>query len=69
MVKHCGIVRNGESMQKGLNKLEAIMEKINDAAYTSPAMIELYNMALVSKSILVSAIARKDSVGAHYRED
>ncbi len=69
MVKHCGIVRNGKSMADGLEKLIEIIEKIEPAAYTSIPMMELYNMALVSKSIMTAAIARKESVGAHYRED
>ncbi len=69
MVKHCGIVRSGKSMEKGLEKLDALIERIENASFDTISMMELYNMALVSKSILTAALARKESVGAHYRED
>ncbi|MEX1307121.1 MAG: L-aspartate oxidase [Eubacteriales bacterium] len=69
MVKHGGIVRNGISIEKGLAKLDALIERIESADFDSVSMMELYNMALVSKSILSAALARKESVGAHYRED
>ena len=69
MVKHCGIVRNGESMEKGLEKINDLVERIESADFSTVPMMELYNMALVSQSMLTAALARKESVGAHYRED
>ena len=56
-------------MEKGLKKLDALIERIENASFDAISMMELYNMALVSKSILTAALARKESVGAHYRED
>ena len=69
MVKHCGIVRNKKSLERGLEKMDALIEKYQETRFDTVAKMELYNMALVSQSILSGALARKESVGAHYRED
>ena len=69
MVKYCGIIRNRKGLKTGIKKITALLSKIKKLDYTNPQMMELYNMAIVAKSILTAAQARKKSVGAHYRED
>jgi L-aspartate oxidase len=69
MIKYCGIVRSKVFLKQGLSKVMIIFKKLENVKFNSIKMMELYNMAIVSKNILESAIARTDSVGAHYRED
>lgn len=69
MVKFCGIIRNQKGLSTGLERISEVLSRIKSVNLSSPQMMELYNMALVSKCIITAAIARKDSVGAHYRED
>jgi len=69
MIKYGGIVRAGKYLKEGLAKVEAILKKLEELEYNSVQMMELYNMAVVSKNILEAAEKRKESVGAHYRED
>ena len=69
MVKHCGILRNEESLAFGLEYVTGLLAELKDAKITSVRMMELYNMAIVANQILKAAIARKESVGSHYRED
>ena len=69
MVKHCGILRNEESLNIGLKYVKTLLAELKNAKITSVRMMELYNMAIVANEILKGAIARKESVGSHFRED
>ncbi len=69
MVKHCGILRNEESLMLGLEYVEGLLNTLNDSKITSVRMMELYNMVLVANETLIAAIDRKESVGSHFRED
>ena len=48
-----GVVRDGETMRRGLNELE----KLNGT------------LPLLARSLLQSALAREESRGAHFRSD
>lgn len=69
MVKYCGILRDGEKLQLGLGLVEALLARLKCASLHTLRDIELYNMAIVARSIFEGAQARKKSVGAHYRTD
>ncbi len=69
MVKYCGILRNGPSMMYGLHLVEQMLDVLDDAKLTGLRDMELYNMATIANEVLKGAIARKRSVGAHYRID
>ena len=69
MVKYCGIIRNRKGLNTGLDRINEILSSLRHVKLDSLYMMELYNMAVVSKSILKAAKKRKKSVGAHYRED
>ena len=69
MVKYCGIIRRGDTMRKGLDHITGLLGRLQDAALTTTHAMELYNMAQVAQRMLSAALARKRSVGSHYRTD
>jgi L-aspartate oxidase len=69
MIKHCGIVRDGNSLQYGINCANKILGEIADVRFKTVRQMELYNMTTVALSVLHAAFDRKHSVGAHYRID
>lgn len=69
MVKQCGILRNGEALLEGLKRVEDMRRPLDDAKLVSQKDMELYNMLILAQRILTSALARTESVGAHFRTD
>ncbi|HEV8078514.1 MAG TPA: FAD-binding protein, partial [Marinobacter sp.] len=78
MQLYFGVFRNGESMDKGLKILDAIGERVRNTglADTSNAFntarieaLELDNLFEVAYATAVSAVERKESRGAHARND
>jgi L-aspartate oxidase len=67
---HAGLLRDGESLQKGVTALNALEAKIAEPLRTnSRAALEAASTLLLGQSILHAALARKESRGAHYRSD
>ena len=69
MVKYCGILRDGEHLKLGLDLVGELLAQLKYARLRTLRDIELYNMAVVARSIFEGARTRKKSVGAHYRTD
>ena len=69
MVKYCGILRDGEKLKLGLDLVGELLARLKYARLRTLREIELYNMAIVARSIFEGAQQRKKSVGAHYRTD
>lgn len=69
MIKYCGILRSEKYLKAGHEKLLKIIESIENCDLNSVEAMELYNMCMVGDEIFKGAIARKKSVGAHFRED
>ena len=69
MTKKCGIIRNGKDMGEALGLVVTIKEQLAGYDLSSVKGTETMNMLTVAESILTAAIARKESVGAHYRTD
>jgi succinate dehydrogenase / fumarate reductase flavoprotein subunit len=78
METHCGVFRNEEVMQEGIEQLKALRDRLpgvqlkDDSKVFNHARIEameLENMVDISMSIMMSAEARKESRGAHSRMD
>jgi L-aspartate oxidase len=63
---HCGIVRNGEDLERGIGALDVTTRPL---AVPSRADQELRNMHAVAGLIARCALARQESRGAHYRTD
>ena len=78
MWRDVGILRTGESLERGLTRLSELDAQL---AVTGVAGVDrsfhmgwhdwlnLRNLIQVSRVIALSALAREDSRGAHYRED
>jgi succinate dehydrogenase/fumarate reductase flavoprotein subunit len=56
-------------MQTGLSTLQSLRASWKTADQPTTAQLEAANMCLVAELILTSGILRKESRGAHYRED
>ncbi len=78
MYRHCGIIRNEESLNIGLNKIKELIVEINNCEEKEVidhdyhhiiSWLELNNMVILGESLISSALYRKESRGAHYRED
>ncbi len=65
----CFVSRNEAGMKKAHKRISEIKEQLEAGFYPGKAYIETLNIATIAESILEAALARKDSVGAHYRED
>ncbi len=77
MYNYCGIIRNHQKLIKGESKLINLQEAVENLKKdTIPAnyrhvtsWLELNNMILLGVHLIRSAIYRKESRGAHFRED
>jgi L-aspartate oxidase len=67
MERSGGVVREGAKMQQGLMMLETLANRLPPA--DSRANCEAINIYEVAMHVIRSAIARKESRGAHYRTD
>jgi succinate dehydrogenase/fumarate reductase flavoprotein subunit len=68
-----GIVRNGELIKQGIGKIDEIIMKSKECgarnAREFSAVTGCKNAALTARSIAVSALKRRESRGAHCREE
>ena len=78
MVNAAGIFRTGEELEKGLNKVREIRERFKNiriqdkgVVYNSNLIntLETENLIDVAEVMVVSALAREESRGAHARHD
>lgn len=69
MSDFAGVRRNGPHLTFALNEVSAILQKLSGGFENCQEYIECLNIATVAQAIIRAALARKDSVGAHYRED
>ncbi len=77
MWRYAGVIRRGcelEELVKELEKVEALakcmgVEQGKGFSIDALRALETVNMVLVAKSVAISALVRKESRGAHYRED
>ncbi len=78
MEGHCGVFRNRESLAEGLEKIKELQERFKGVALTDRgdyfnneilSVLELGSMLTVAESILLGALNREESRGAHWRTD
>lgn len=69
MNEHCFVVRNEKGMLKARTRILEIINELENSFFPGRAYIETYNIATIARDILDAAINRRESVGAHYRED
>ena len=63
------VLRNKKGMTAALDRLSEIYGELQNSFWPGREYIEALNLAYLATEILKAALARKESVGAHYRED
>jgi succinate dehydrogenase / fumarate reductase, flavoprotein subunit len=78
MTEYCGVFRTEELMQQGLDKLEQFQQQYSQIYLDDKGSdwntelieaLELRSLIVVGQLIMTSANRRKESRGAHFRED
>ena len=73
MWEYASIVRSEDGLKTGLSKIKQLRERLNNVKLYGLEDIQKYfelkNMIIVSELIITCALHRKESRGAHYRED
>ncbi|MDL2273374.1 L-aspartate oxidase [Oscillospiraceae bacterium OttesenSCG-928-G22] len=69
MSKFGGVIRNGAGLREGIHRLEDTLLRLDETKLSSKAHVEALAMATVGLAVLKGALDRKESVGAHFRED
>ncbi|MBE6949065.1 MAG: L-aspartate oxidase [Ruminococcaceae bacterium] len=69
MNDHCRVVRNEKGMTYALEKVTQLKKTLENVFDDSREYIEMLNLASIAIEILQAALARKNSVGAHFREN
>lgn len=78
MDEAAGIIRSQKTLQQGLEKIRSIRAKTDNIKIKQQNLIfnaeltttlELQNMLSISETVLISALERKETRGAHFRKD
>jgi succinate dehydrogenase/fumarate reductase flavoprotein subunit len=75
---HAGIIRNRQFLEEGLSKIRDLKERFKNIGLTENSLVfnmelvnyfELESMLTLCETILLSALKREESRGAHFRSD
>lgn len=69
MNDHGYVIRTESGLKKALGIIEDIIDRLESVFIDSLDYYEVYNIAATAKNIVTAALGRRESVGAHYRED
>jgi L-aspartate oxidase len=69
MSTDCFVIRTEAGLTDARNKMTEILEHLEAGFSDNKEYDEVLNLAAISLNIIDSALARKESVGAHYREN
>ncbi len=69
MSENCFVSRNEKGITLALDRISKLCRELQDCFYTGKVYLETLNLATIAQEILSAALARKESVGAHYREN
>jgi L-aspartate oxidase len=69
MTKKSGIIRNATGLGEAAAEIQGYYDELSVCELKTSKEIETLNMATVSGAVLDGAIKRKNSVGAHFRND
>ena len=69
MTEKVGIIRKEERLLAAYEKLKGYEEMVSHMKNVTMDDVEIQNMIILAKVIIESAIARKESRGAHFRSD
>ena len=69
MTKKGGILRNAAGMTEALHRVEEMADQLDRCPLPTAKAVETCNMAQVAREVLTAALARKQSLGAHFRDD
>ncbi|MCK8600876.1 succinate dehydrogenase flavoprotein subunit [Desulfoferrobacter suflitae] len=78
MMRHCASFRNAEELSQALSTIESLQERYRQVTIDNKSprfnsdlleALELECLLSLSEAVVVSAKAREESRGAHYRED
>jgi succinate dehydrogenase / fumarate reductase, flavoprotein subunit len=73
--EHAGIIRSGDGLRRGLDRIEDLQRRARDVACDGPdspgfaRILELRYMLVTAELIVRAALERNESRGAHFRED
>ena len=72
MWRHAGLLRYEALLRSGLASLEEITEgvaRVQENSRQGRDLLEVQSLLIIARAILLSALAREESRGAHFRED
>lgn len=69
MSEQAGIIRDKESLEHAEVFIEEKLKLVNGMSNDNLSDIELQNLLLLSRLVVLSALEREESRGAHYRKD
>ena len=69
MQSHVGAVRHTALLSEALSHFESDLALLDSRRLDAPYAFEIYNMTEIAIAVTSGALARKESVGAHYIVD
>ncbi len=69
MNDHGYVIRNEKGLSFALGHVDSILKQLENVHDNSNSYLETLNIATVASAILTAALARRESIGSHYRED